>query len=47
MTKDNACHYRRHLHIHHIQPLSHGGTNHINHLTILFSVDHQAHHFEH
>ena len=41
------CQQRRHLHIHHIQPLSQGGTNHINNLTILCSGHHQAHHLGH
>jgi hypothetical protein len=41
------CQQRRHLHIHHIQPLSQGGTNHINNLIILCSGHHQAHHLGH
>ncbi|MFN7906077.1 MAG: HNH endonuclease, partial [Pseudobdellovibrionaceae bacterium] len=41
------CQQRRHLHIHHIQPLSQGGTNQINNLIILCSGHHQAHHLGH
>ncbi|MFN7905437.1 MAG: HNH endonuclease, partial [Pseudobdellovibrionaceae bacterium] len=41
------CQQRRHLHIHHIQPLSQGGANHINNLIILCSGHHQAHHLGH
>jgi hypothetical protein len=38
------CQERRHLHIHHIKPISEGGTNDISNLTILCSGHHRVEH---